>query len=200
MKKTAIAIAYVALTAVPAAAADLSRGFAPAPYSAFSWAGPYIGANLGGQWGSAGNSGADPYGFMGGIQVGYNWQTGQFVYGVETDLNFSGADDTFAGRTFSNPWFGTVRARAGVSVNNIFFYGTGGLAYGRGEIESLGISETHTHFGWTLGVGAEVGLTPNWSVKAEYLFIDLRDERYGLTGLDHDFESSLLRFGFNYRF
>jgi outer membrane immunogenic protein len=82
----------------------------------------------------------------------------------------------------------------------MLIYGTGGLAYGGGEVEALGISETHTHFGWTLGLGAEVGLTQNWSAKVEYLFVDLRDEHYGLTGLDHDFESSLLRFGLNYRF
>jgi outer membrane immunogenic protein len=202
MKKTAlIGMATAALIALPAAAADLARGYgAPAPYSAFSWAGPYLGANLGYQWGSSSNNGADPSGLTGGIQVGYNWQTGQFVYGVETDFNFSGADDAFAGRTFSNPWFGTVRARVGVAMNNVLFYGTGGLAYGGGRVEAFGLTESHAHFGWTLGVGAEVGLTPNWSAKVEYLFIDLRDERYVLTGLDHDFESSLLRFGFNYRF
>ena len=53
---------------------------APAPYSAFSWAGPYFGANVGYQWGSVANSGADPHGFLGGLQLGYNWQSGQFVY------------------------------------------------------------------------------------------------------------------------
>ena len=82
----------------------------------------------------------------------------------------------------------------------MLFYGTGGLAYGSGRIEAIGVSETHSHFGWTAGVGAEVGLTPNWSAKVEYLFVNLADERYALTGLDHDFASNLLRFGFNFRF
>ena len=57
-------------------------------------------------------------------------QFGQFVFGAETDLQVSGADDTFASWKFSNPWFGTLRGRAGVAMNNVMFYGTLGLAYG----------------------------------------------------------------------
>ena len=68
------------------------------------------------------------------------------------------------------------------------------------KAEFGGVSESHSHFGWTIGAGAEVGLTPNWSAKVEYLFVNLADERYALTGLDHDFANSLLRFGFNFRF
>jgi outer membrane immunogenic protein len=202
MKKIALlSVAAAALLASPAVAADMSRGYtAPAPYSAFSWAGLYVGANLGYQFGTVHNSGADPDGFMGGLQVGYNWQTGQFVYGVETDIQFSNAEDTSGANKFSNPWFGTVRGRLGVAMNNMLFYGTGGLAYGEGKLVSPFGTETHSHFGWTAGVGAEVALARNWSAKVEYLFIDLTDERYTFTGLEHDFTSSLLRFGFNYRF
>ena len=202
MKKIASGcLIAAALAAAPAYAADMSRSYpAPAPYSAFSWAGVYLGANVGYQWGSVANSGADPNGFLGGLQLGYNWQSGYIVYGVETDAQLTGADDTSAGVKFSNPWFGTTRGRLGVAVNNMLFYGTGGLAYGGGRAEWRGISETHSHFGWTVGAGAEVGLTPNWSAKVEYLFVNLADERYALTGLDHDFANSLLRFGFNFRF
>ena len=203
MKKTIVPaiVTATALLAAPAIAADLNRGYGPAPYSAFSWAGPYLGANIGGQFASVSNSGADPIGFMGGLQVGYNWQSGQFVYGVEGDIQFSGADDTNGGRKFSNPWFGTVRGRLGYAwTSNMLLYATGGLAYGEGKLETLGVSETHSHFGWTVGVGGEMALAQNWSVKVEYLFINLSDERYTLTGLSHDFESNLLRFGFNYRF
>ncbi len=202
MKKIALPSLVAALiAAAPASAADLSRGYvAPAPYSAFSWAGFYLGANLGYQFGTVHNSGADPNGFMGGLQVGYNWQTGQFVYGVESDLQFSNADDTSGVTRFANPWFGTVRGRAGFAVNNMLFYGTGGLAYGEGKVEAPAGSETHSHFGWAAGAGAEVSMAPNWSARVEYLFINLSDERYAVTGLEHDFSSSLLRFGFNYRF
>jgi outer membrane immunogenic protein len=203
MKKFAVPalVAAAAVLAGPAVAADLNRGYAPAPYTAFSWAGLYLGANLGYQFGSVSNSGGvDPNGFMGGLQVGYNWQTGQFVYGIEGDIQFSAADDSAGGRKFLNPWFGTVRGRLGYAMNNILFYGTGGLAYGQGELETAIGNESHSHFGWTVGVGAEVALARNWSARAEYLFVNLTDERYTLTGLNHDFESSLLRFGFNYRF
>ena len=64
------------------------------------------------------NTGADPSGFLGGGQVGVNWQSGQFVDGVEGDLQASGAGDTFAGYKFSNPWFGTIRGRAGYAFDN----------------------------------------------------------------------------------
>ena len=64
------------------------------------------------------------------MQGGVNWQIGQFVLGAETDFQLSDADDTFAPWKFSNPWFGTLRGRAGVALNNVMFYGTVGLAYG----------------------------------------------------------------------
>ena len=190
-----------AMATLPALAADFPRSYpAPAPYTAFSWAGTNFGANLGYQWGSVANAGADPNGFVGGLQLGYNWQTGQFVFGAETDAQLTGADDSWGALKYSIPWFGTLRGRAGFAVNNMLFYGTGGLAYGSGRIEAVGATETHSHFGWTAGVGMEVGLAPNWSAKAEYLFINLADEHYALSGLDHDFASNLFRFGFNFRF
>ena len=74
MKKIAVGAALAAamvasLATSPAAAADLSRGYtAPAPYTAFSWAGLYAGANLGYQFGSVSNSNTSPNGFMGGLQ------------------------------------------------------------------------------------------------------------------------------------
>ncbi len=81
---------------------------APARPSGYSWQGPYVGANLGYQWG-IGNNSANPSGVAGGVQAGYNVQRSQFVFGGETDLQVSGANDTFAPWKFSNPWFGTLR-------------------------------------------------------------------------------------------
>ncbi|HVX91723.1 MAG TPA: outer membrane protein [Xanthobacteraceae bacterium] len=204
MKKVALGAAMTLLAVQGAGAADLARGpgayTAPPPYGAYSWYGPYLGLNLGYQWGSVSNSGADPSGFAGGLQGGYNWQSGVFVYGFETDLNLTGADDTFAGYQFSNPWFGTLRGRAGIAMNNILFYATLGFAYGGGRVEFGGLSETNWHFGWSGGAGLEVGLTPNWSAKAEYLHVDLSPENYGLTATSNSFQNNLLRFGVNYRF
>jgi outer membrane immunogenic protein len=195
----------VALATVSAQAADLPRGqyrpYAPPPAMAvYSWMGPYLGANLGYQWGETTNNPTDPSGIAGGLQAGYNWQTGQFVYGIEADIQLSGSEDTFAPWKFSNPWFGTVRGRAGYAMNNVLFYATGGLAYGsiRGEVG--GLSENRTSLGWTAGVGVEVGLTPNWSAKIEYLYMDLTDRSFTVTGTDNGLEQNLVRFGVNYRF
>lgn len=195
----AVAI-ILTLAASAARAADLPRIVSPpAPSAAYDWTGPYVGVNLGYQWGSATNSGASPSGFMGGFQGGYNWQLGQFVLGLEGDLQASAADDLFAAWRFSNPWFGTVRGRAGYTMSNVMFYASFGLAYGGGTVQLGGLSESNTHVGWAAAGGMEVGLGPNWSARAEYMFIDLSDQRYGLFG-NTGFESSLLRLGANYRF
>ena len=125
----------------------------------YVWQGPYVGANLGYQWGSINNNPANPSGVAGGVQAGYNVQYGQFVFGGETDLQVTGANDTFASWKFSNPWFGTLRARAGVAMNNVLFYGTVGLAYGTLKMKNTltGVSESHTSAGWAGGAGVEVG-------------------------------------------
>lgn len=196
--------AALALAAVSAAAADIARTpspyITPAPVGGYNWAGGYVGANFGYQWATVTSFPTDPSGFAGGIQAGYNWQSGQFVFGAETDLQRSGADDTFAAYKFSNPWFGTVRGRAGFAMNNVLLYATAGLAYGTGKVEIGGLSESHTAFGWAGGAGIEVGFTPNWSVKAEYLYVDLNEKPYVLTGISNGIQSNMLRFGINYRF
>ena len=141
---------------------------------------------------------------LGGFQAGYNWQMGQFVYGAEADIQASAADDTFAPWKFSNPWFGTLRARGGVAMNNILLYVTGGFAYGKVEGEGLGFSESKMQYGYTLGAGMEVGLTPNWTAKIEYLYVDLGDTDCGVLvcGLptNVDFHAHVVRGGVNYKF
>jgi outer membrane immunogenic protein len=198
------AVAAAALTATAAGAADLYRNpppyaVAPIPYG-YSWMGPYIGANFGYEWGSLSHSGAKPSGIAGGFQGGYNWQAGQFVLGGEADFQLSDSNDVFANYKFSNPWFGTLRARAGFAMNNILFYGTLGLAYGRGHVDIGSVGEDNFHVGWAAGAGLEVGLSQNWSAKAEYLYIDLGSESYGLTGTSNALTSNLVRLGVNYRF
>jgi len=205
MKNSIRALAAILLAGVAgvATAADLSRGgnsyYAPAPM-VYNWAGFYVGGNLGYQWGKVTNSSINPSGVAGGAQAGYNWQSGQLVFGAETDIQISGADDTFAPYKFSNPWFGTLRGRIGYSFNNIMPYVTGGLAYGSVKAENGSLSESKTQLGWTLGVGAEVGLTPNWSAKVEYLYMDLGQRHYTVTGTDNAFQSNVLRIGVNYHF
>jgi outer membrane immunogenic protein len=186
-----------------AGAADLP--YAPytvnQPLNAFSWAGPYLGGNLGYEWGSVSNNPTKPSGFVGGAQAGYNWQySGPWVFGVEGDIEVTGADDTFAPWKFSNPWFGTVRGRAGYAFNNILFYGTGGLAFGELRGETFGLSESHTTAGWTLGAGTEFGIAPNWSAKIEYLYVDLSTSQFAITGVSNGYRYGVIRAGLNYHF
>ena len=182
----------------------MSRPYsAPAPaapiYGVYNWVGPYVGANVGYQWGDITNNPIEPSGGSLGLQAGYNWQSGQLVLGGEADIQLSSADDVLAPWKFSNPWFGTARFRAGYAVNAALFYGTGGFAFGGIELERAGLAETKTHLGWALGFGAEVGLTPNWTAKVEYLYVDLAD-RARFIGTTHGLETNLLRLGVNLRF
>lgn len=196
------ALASAALGAGNVWAADLPGG-GYQPYSVggtFSWMGPYVGGNLGYEWGSVSNGAGSLSGLTGGLEGGYNWQRGQFVFGGEADLQLSGANDTFAGWKFSNPWFGTVRARAGFAMNNLLFYGTAGLAYGGLEADMGAISESHALFGWTAGGGMEIGFTSSLSAKVEYLYVNLGSTNFGVTGLNNGLTSGILRFGVNYHF
>jgi outer membrane immunogenic protein len=189
---------------VSAQAADLPYG-SHAPYTVnppliYSWAGPYLGANLGWSWGSVENNPTKPSGFAGGVQAGFNWQTGPWVFGIEGDIQATGAEDTFAPWKFSNPWFGTVRGRAGYAFSNILFYGTGGLAFGELRGETFGLSESHTNAGWTAGVGAEFGFAQNWSAKIEWLYVDLANDNFTITGVSNGHRFGLVRAGVNYHF
>src|SRR5262245_17591711 len=171
----------------PVVAADVwpnvPRPLAPAPAPmtiGYNWAGAYGGVNLGYVWGTIGHLGTTPRGIAGGGQAGYNWQVGQVVFGGEADIQASGAEDTFAAFKFSNPWFGTVRGRVGYAFNNVLLYATTGLAIGGGKLEFAGLTESKGHTGWAGGGGIEVGLMPQWSAKAEYLFTSLGDRTYVL--------------------
>jgi outer membrane immunogenic protein len=206
MKMTirAVTVAGLAVAASAAAAADLPRG--PTPYYSapapvvYNWSGFYAGANVGYEWGKATSTPTDPSGIAGGLQAGYNWQSGQFVFGGETDIQASGADDTFAAWKFSNLWFGTLRGRVGAAFNNFLLYGTFGLAYGDLDGQLGGVSESKTEIGWAGGVGVEYGFAPNWSAKAEYLYMDLGDRHFNITGMDNGLQANIFRLGVNYHF
>lgn len=199
------AVALMAAGVTTAQAADLSYG-SRAPYTVnqplngYSWAGPYLGGTLGYEWGNVSNTGAKPSGIAGGVTGGYNWQSGPIVFGIETDLQGTGADDRFANYKFSNPWFGTVRGRIGYAFNNVLLYGTAGLAYGSLQIEQGGLQQSQTSVGWTAGVGAEVGIYQNWTAKIEYLYVDLSSNNYVLTNGTNGLDFGTVRIGVNYHF
>jgi len=126
-------------------------------------------------------------GFIGGGQLGYNYQFDQnWVVGAEADLQYSGIDSTaHAIGDDGNPitlktkvdWYGTARLRGGYAFDRFLVYATGGLAYG--EVKSKlsvpgeSMSGSDTRFGWTVGGGVEYALTQNWTLRAEYLYVDL---------------------------
>ncbi|MBS7545806.1 outer membrane protein [Ancylobacter oerskovii] len=202
MKAVLAGLALAAAIAVPASAADLSYP-APAAYAppapVFTWTGFYLGANAGYGWGEADFS-DDTNGFLGGIQAGYNWQFAgsPLVVGVETDIQATNIESP----TFSLDYFGTVRARLGWAVDQFLIYGTGGFAYARGNYEIGGLSNKQTNTGWTIGAGGEYAFSPNWSVKAEYLYLDLGSESYETVGgpIDVGTTANILRLGVNYKF
>jgi outer membrane immunogenic protein len=161
---------------------------------------PLVGANLGYQLGGINGHPANPSGVVG-VQAGYNAQYGQFVFGGETDLQMSDADDTSPRGNFPTP-VGTLRARAGIAMSNVMLYGTVGLAYGTLKMQNTltDVSESHTTAGWAGGLGIEVALTGNWTARAEYLYVDLGGSSFVLDGNNHAIQSNILRFGVNYRF
>jgi outer membrane immunogenic protein len=184
-----------------AQAADIPYGSAPYTVLDYRWAGPYLGGNLGYAWGSVDINPTKPSGFVGGAQAGYNWKPGtSWVFGVEGDIQASGAEQTFAPWKFSNPWFGTLRGRVGYALGNVMFFGTGGLAFGELRATTFGLSESHTNAGWTAGVGAEFGFAPHWTAKVEYLYVDLSDSRFTITGAQNGYAFGLVRAGVNYHF
>ena len=199
MKKTLLAgVAMAILAAAGAAqAADLPSRRAPqsdyyAPPPVFTWTGFYLGANLGGGWGSFTN-GSDqllgkPSGFAGGITGGFNWQAAQnIVLGIEGDW-----DLTNIGNTNQLPFFrfngtgkltslATIRPRVGFAADRALIYLTGGLALGS---MSADVSDWRTAIpfisstssfqaGYTLGAGLEYAFTDHVSAKAEYLFTSI---------------------------
>ncbi|WP_322515757.1 outer membrane protein [Rhodopseudomonas palustris] len=207
MRKLAMAAATVlAATGSTAQAADMGYYRSQTPYTvnqplnAFSWAGPYLGGNLGYAFGNVTNNITNPSGFSGGVQGGYNWQSGNIVFGLEGDIQFSTAEDTFAPYKFSNPWFGTARGRVGYAMNDILLYATGGLAFGQLKGQNLLSSESHSSAGWTVGAGAEFAFAPKLSAKVEYLYGSLSTNNFFITGNPNGYNFGLVRAGINYHF
>jgi outer membrane immunogenic protein len=169
------------------------------------WTGWYVGGNVGygeatatGNYTLAGNafvngtlvgSSVSLDGANGGVQAGYNWQTGIFVVGVEGDIQGADQNEKFSGscggacsvtQNIDLDAFGTLRGRFGLATNDLLVYGTGGLNVTHGENDSnLALrggsvtlaDSTHDSLGWTAGGGIEWMFWPNWSMKFEYLHL-----------------------------
>ncbi len=227
MKRVLFAsIGLVALTlAGTAGAADLPRrGAAPAAAPvympvAYNWTGFYAGIN--GGWGFGNSSWADGAGSTGDFDVsggliggtlGYNWQNGPMVFGVETDLAWTDINGSTSvtcplGCSTSNGWLGTARGRLGYAIDRWMPFVSGGAAYGDIKASTPGFAgASDSNIGWTVGAGAEFALTGNWTAKGEYLYVDLGDVTCsaaacgGAGPTKVDFTTHIVRAGLNYRF
>jgi outer membrane immunogenic protein len=220
----------IAATAGAASAADLAQRapvYTKAPMMAppFSWTGFYIGANFGGAWGRSNDTNSffgtpttgnfSTSGILGGGQAGYNWQFGSWVLGIETDGDGSNVKGSTSNGictgitcTTSNTWFGTTRGRLGYAVDHWLFYGTGGVAYGDIKFSDTPaaaiVNGSATNTGWAAGAGIEYAFAPQWSVKAEYLHIDLGSVGLACTvgcGTSNiRFSEDVVRGGINFHF
>ncbi len=201
-------------------AADLPPEFYKAPAYVpaepvfATWSGFYLGLNGGYGFGKSDWSdpvtGVSPKGYVVGATLGYNLQTGTWVWGAEGDVDFAGmknSDDTCAAGSCETKatWIGTARLRIGYAGWNSFMpYITGGAAAAGLQASSVLGSASATQFGWTAGAGFEYAFTPNWSAKFEYLYADLGSfdcNTCSASGSDSvDFKANMLRGGINYRF
>jgi outer membrane immunogenic protein len=210
MKKLLLAAAAALVVATPTFAGDLpvrrtSPYYGPTQAAAplFNWTGFYIGGNAGWGWGSA--FGLDPSGYLLGLQAGYNFQlAGAFLAGIETDISFTGIDDKGGGAKFAVDYLGTVRGRLGYAVDRVMFFGAGGLAYGRGDLEVANLSNKQTQYGWTIGAGVETMIAPNVTARLEYLYANLGTDTYAIAVAPGtarvSYDTSIVRMGMNYKF
>lgn len=210
------------VAAQSAVAADLSVAplYTKAPPAevtqAYNWTGFYLGANGGGGWGrswwSAPGTAVNLSGAQAGGTAGYNWQYGNTVLGLESDLDWSNLKGTnssgcaAAGCTSQNDWLSTVRGRLGYSFGAVMPYVTGGLAVGDIKASTPGFAgASTTNAGWVVGGGLEFALPGNWSAKAEYLHVDLGNLNCGTncgpTATNNvSMHENVVRAGLNYHF
>ena len=222
MKRALLSGVALAALVGSAVAADIprrvERAAPPIPYiAAYNWTGFYAGINGGWGWGTGSMSGSTATGDLqgsGGLiggTLGYNWQSGQVVWGLETDLDWSGIKGSGNCRgtpncEVKNDWLGTTRLRLGWANDRWMPYLTGGVAYGDVKANVNGFpGGSETRVGWTAGGGVEFAISQPWTAKVEYLYVDLGDfncgTKCGGTSPDNvNFRSHIVRAGLNYRF
>jgi len=183
MKKALLtAVSLVALGMAPAFAADLpARTYTKAPVAVAAinnWSGFYLGA-MGGYAQENSSTTGTMSGALAGGTLGYNWQTGAVVFGLEADAAWADVSATagipgLVAVTAKVQDLGTVRGRIGYAFDQVLIYGTGGYAWADTKLTAtvLGASASESHVlnGWTAGAGVEVMFAPKWSLKAEYLY------------------------------
>ncbi|MCO4319729.1 porin family protein [Phyllobacterium sp. 21LDTY02-6] len=210
LKTIILASAAVLTLSAPVLAADAVVEQAPAPEALpmeqpSGWDGAYVGVYGGYNWSKnkTDEGKLDADGFGGGAYGGYNMQNGQFVYGAEADLGYANAKESNFGYTAKQGLNGSVRARAGVALDPVLLYGTGGLAVTENKLSTDTGSDSNTHVGWTVGAGAEAKITQNVVGRVEYRYSDYGKKDYDLGGADevsNKLTTNEVRLGVGYKF
>lgn len=260
MKRVLLSTTMIVSLSSVAMAADLAPKYSAPVVILPTWDGFYLGVNTGYMTGTQegfittggmnpnatanGNPDSSPNnvnGGFGGAQLGYNWEFGRVVTGIETDFDAGSiqGSDYSAGAalgpggswgaydkniTTKMDWFGTARGRLGYDLGGWLPYVTGGFAYAHTSMTEAvdqngttpwgGGSVSSTRMGWVAGAGVEYKLNQNWSIKGEYLHINLGSENELFTGIGgptgstrpnsdgftNQWEIDMLRMGVNYSF
>ncbi|TDH38914.1 porin family protein [Pseudohoeflea suaedae] len=214
MRKFTLALATTAMAlplTLQARAADAIVEAPPAPpvaietAPAYLWAGGYAGVFGGYNWGDTDGVASDTDGWNGGVYGGYNWQADNFVYGIEGDVGYSGADGVSSvGTTAEQGVEGSIRARFGYDLNPVLIYGTAGVAATNLEVTAPGggASDDNTMIGWTVGAGAETFITENITARLEYRYTDYGSEDFNLAGtnVSTGFDTHSVRAGIGLKF
>ena len=246
--RTILSIAALAAAALPSAvfAADMpTPELAPMAMATptYDWSGFYLGGQIGYGW-SRSTTGPiiayDPFptvdftlpgigingsGLLGGIEAGYNWQSGHMLFGFEGDVSAAGIKGTYtdAVNNFSVDStitsLSTLRVRIGLPIDRLLLFASGGLAVAgvKGDLHdnfsgppvTLNTSSSNMSVGWTIGGGAAVALGNRWTLKGEYLYTDLGSKTYNfaeplpgdpLVTTTGKTTASIVRMGLDYRF
>ena len=203
-------------------AADIPRpvykgGLAPV-IAYYNWTGFYVGINAGygfgtSNWSLVPTASNKPTGFLAGGTLGYNYQVGSIVYGLEGDFDWSDVKGSVACASRrhlrdQSDWLATFRGRLGYAFDRWLPYVTGGGAYGNvkatvsAPIAGIITSSSSNQLGWTFGAGLEYAFLSNWSAKIEYLYVDLGSFDAGPAPLVNNvsFKENIVRAGLNYKF
>jgi outer membrane immunogenic protein len=237
MKKfwAGISFLFAASLSGVAFAADLPMKAVPSVAPLWNWSGFYVGGHFGYGWAfpeiTDGTSGARvgnpprPRGILGGAQLGYNWQAGPWVYGIEGDFTWSdvkGSANSVATAGIMHAAglpddYSTITARIGYAAGRGLYYVKGGGAWMNERFRQISVTVpncigtactgSNDTWGWTVSAGAEYAIDPHWSARLEYVYMDFPTNEHVVTSNGVSTNSfyltrtfSLIKFGVNYRF
>ncbi len=179
----------------------------------YSWTGIYMGINVGAaRLMESASSGADSLsasesgsGLIAGGQIGANYQSGVFVVGFEVDEQWSNQRSTYNlfGTTVTDKVvaFGTARVRGGIAMDRVLLYLTGGGAYAVRNVAIPTASVSVQRIGFVGGAGVEGLITPNVTLRAEYLHMQTLDDTSAISGaqVTSHLSDNIFRVGINFK-